>query len=372
MPKTGIGYYVYNLCKHLEQYDELEIAYIHKPFGRYVASFLKTISFPFKRILKNKYPKELAAFLFNVAMSPFSVLSKAKITKIDVKNFDLYHDPCHSIIPEFRQLRRVVDIHDLAAIKYPHWVNPEYRRQMGRDIKDLLNSNRIIVKSNYVKNELINDFNIDQNIIDVIPNALGATYRILKDKDEVKKYVSKFVKKDYILFTGTIEPRKNLKTLFKAFRIIRNKYDVALVIAGGFGWRFEEIIAFPKKLGIEKDVIFTSYASEQTLLYLYNFAKVLVFPSFYEGFGIPPLEAMACKTPVIASNSSSIPEVVGDAALTFNPHDYEELAYLMEKVLTSEELSEKLRRKGLERVKHFSWEKTAKMTIESYKKALGE
>ena len=369
-PKTGIGYYISNLCRHLELYEELSITPTYKPMGRFVAITLKTVSSPLKKTLKDKYPQRMAEILFDIAMSPFSISSKLKLRKIDIKDFDLYHDPCHSIIKEFKDIPRIVDIHDLAAIKYPEWVNPNYRKQMEKDLEDLLSSNRIIVKSQYIKNELVNDFGIDPSIIDVIPNALGSSYHVIGEKLGKREKLGKLIKKDYLLFTGTIEPRKNLETLFKAFRIIRNKYDLDLIVAGGFGWRFEEIITIPQELGIERNVMFTGYTSEKDLSLLYNYAKLFILPSLYEGFGIPPLEAMACGTPVIASNASAIPEVVGDAALLFNPHDHEELAHLIDKVLSSEELAANLREKGLERVKLFSWSKTAEITVQTYKKTL--
>jgi glycosyltransferase involved in cell wall biosynthesis len=180
----------------------------------------------------------------------------------------------------------------------------------------------------------------------------------------------KFTTKDYLLYVGTVDPRKNLKTLIRAFREINVKYGLALVIAGGSGWRYGDIVSFPEELGIKDDVVFTGYVDEETLLDLYNNALAFVYPSLYEGFGLPPLEAMACGVPVIVSNIPPLIEVAGDAALSFSPHDHEELAGLLDKLISSPSLRSDMIKKGTTRAKDYSWKRVAESTMRTYGRVL--
>jgi glycosyltransferase involved in cell wall biosynthesis len=146
---------------------------------------------------------------------------------------------------------------------------------------------------------------------------------------------------------------------------------VALVLAGGKGWLCDDILEIPRRLGIGDDVIFTGYVTEEELLYLYNSASAVVYPSLYEGFGLPVVEAMACGAPLIISDIPSLKEVAEDAALSFQPDDHEALASLLERVLWSESLRDDLRQRGLRRAADYSWERVAAMTIAAYRRALG-
>jgi glycosyltransferase involved in cell wall biosynthesis len=176
--------------------------------------------------------------------------------------------------------------------------------------------------------------------------------------------------KDFILFVSTIEPRKNLPTLLQAYRELRDKYkrDELLVLAGSKGWLWEEVYETVSRLKLEEHVAFLGRVPSADLLFLYNAARLLVHPSFYEGFGLTPLEAMTCGTPVIVSNTAALPEVVGDAGLMINPHDVEGLTVAMWRVLTEEELRQDLIAKGLKRAENFSWLNTAERTLEVYHK----
>jgi glycosyltransferase involved in cell wall biosynthesis len=167
-----------------------------------------------------------------------------------------------------------------------------------------------------------------------------------------------------------VEPRKNLKVLIKAFGAMRTKRNISLIIAGGFSYLYDDIISYPEELGLGDDVIFTGYVDEGTLLHLYNRALVFVYPSLYEGFGLPPLEAMSCGAPVIVSDIPPLREITGDAAMVFSPKDHEDLADKMSALLSSEQLRVEQREKGLARVREYSWEKVAGLTVRTYAKAL--
>jgi len=218
----------------------------------------------------------------------------------------------------------------------------------------------------------MNLLNLTEDKVDLIPLAPSSSFHLIEKHPSKPKQVKRFTIKDYILYVGTVEPRKGLKTLIRAFRETREKYDLSLVIAGGLGWLYSDIISYPKELGIDGDVIFTKYFDESSLFHLYRHASVFVYPSLYEGFGLPPLEAMTCGTPVIISDIPPLREVAGEAAITFTPEDHEALADVLDKVLSSESLRMELIHKGLQRAMEYSWQKVAAATVQTYRKALEE
>ena len=178
----------------------------------------------------------------------------------------------------------------------------------------------------------------------------------------------------YIFSVGTIEPRKNITGLLQAFACLRDKYGLAepvgLAIAGSKGWLYEETLETVRTLKLTDSVFFLGRVSDSDLHKLYVGARCHVHPAYYEGFGLPPLEAMACGTPTIVSNVSSLPEVVGDAALLVNPRDTEEIAVAMHRLLTDDDLHAELSEKGLQRAHTFSWEKAARRTLEVYRQVV--
>jgi len=186
----------------------------------------------------------------------------------------------------------------------------------------------------------------------------------------LKKYK---IDKKYILSVGTIEPRKNFITLIKAFNLIKhniNNFDYKLVIAGQTGWKSEATYRERTISPYREDILFTGRVSDKELVQIYNQAELFVYPSLFEGFGLPPLEAMSCGLPVIASKSSSLKEVVGDAGILVTAGDESELKKWILHVLENEEIKEELKRKSLVQVKKFSWEETAQKTINLYYKII--
>ena len=175
----------------------------------------------------------------------------------------------------------------------------------------------------------------------------------------------------YFLFVGTLDPRKNFLNIFKAFeRINPEIHDIHLIIIGGKGWKNNNFIKLIKSHPLKKYIHFTGYIFRDELQYYYKKALCLLFPSIYEGFGFPVLEAMSCGTPVITSNVSSMPEISGNAAITVNPGDVNALAESMMKLLNDKNLREKLITKGFERVLQFSWKRCAERTIKVFEKVL--
>jgi len=244
-----------------------------------------------------------------------------------------------------------------------------YKRQP----RTLKTADKIITVSNSTKNDLMNHFNIPKEKIRVIFEAADEKFKSLNNKEtkEVKyKYHLNF---PFILYVGGLAVHKNIPALIKAFYKVKKKgIQHKLVITGTKRWKYKEIFETIDKLDLQNDVVFTGYVSDEDLPALYNAADLFVYPSIYEGFGLPPLEAMACGTPVITSNTSSLPEVVGDAGIMVDPYDVNGLADAMHEVLANEGLRANMIKNGLERAKMFSWEKCARETLKVYEEVYNQ
>ena len=235
-------------------------------------------------------------------------------------------------------------------------------------------SDVIFTVSEHAKIDIAEKYKINNKKIIVTYNAVNNQFRRLT-ADELNqtelKNKFKISSDGYILSVGNLQPRKNLVRLIMAFKDIHIKnQDINLVIVGKKAWMFESIISEALDESICNNVIFTDYVSEDDLIRLYNGAKCFVYPSYYEGFGIPPLEAMACQTPVAVSNATSLPEVCGDAAVYFDPYDVNDMAKTIESILADEEKSEVLVERGKKRVDAFSWRKTSILIESTYKQLL--
>lgn len=224
-------------------------------------------------------------------------------------------------------------------------------------------ANKIMAISNSTKNDLIKYLDVEPSKIEVsYPGYDNKCFVPVNDKRVSGMVMQKYgIDEGYYLYVGTLEPRKNLVRLIKAFIRLKIQHSVRLklVVAGAKGWLYDDIFKLVQGSGMGKDIIFTGYVDYKDLPVLMSNAEALVYPSLYEGFGLPPLEAMACGTPVITSNVSSLPEVVGDAGIQVDPYNVDELANAMYSVIANSSLRQDLSRRGLERAKMFSWEKTA-------------
>jgi len=272
------------------------------------------------------------------------------------------------VAPIFTDSKIVITIHDLIPILYPDTYTM-IDRTYWRHVLPLFakTAEQIITVSESTKNDLVSLLNIDETKVSVTP--LGIDNRYKKPlKDNIMTINRYYLPDQYILYVGTLQPRKNLATLIYAFYKLKQVKQIKhkLVIVGKKGWLYNDIFKLVNKFNIASEVKFTGYVPDEDLPYLYNAADLFVYPSFYEGFGLPPLEAMACGTPVITSNTSSLPEVVGDAGIMVDPYDVDGLAQAMYEVLTNDDLREDLIKKGIERAKMFSWEKTARETLKVY------
>jgi len=286
---------------------------------------------------------------------------------------DLLHSP--DFIPPFhRNFKSVITIHDLAFLLYPHFLTQDSARYYGQIDQAVKSTDHIIAVSESTKQDTIRLLGVPDSKITVIYEATNPIYRPM-DRDQARERVRRiYGLEEYLLFVSTIEPRKNLPTLLHAFRDLVDQYKVntVLAIVGRKGWLSEGIEDLVDRLRLRDMIHFLGRVSTEELAYLYNGAQALVHPSFYEGFGLPPLEAMRCGIPVVCSNVSALPEVVGDAALLVPPEDPSEWTVAMWRVLHDQKLRDELQAKGYCRAECFSVEKTARKTLEVYKRVIFE
>jgi glycosyltransferase involved in cell wall biosynthesis len=286
---------------------------------------------------------------------------------------DLIHCPVN-IMPLMAGCKSVVTVHDLSFIrlkkshgKLQTWYLKNFTKLSCRK------ADKIIAVSESTKNDIVNCYGIDAGKIRVIYNGISDDFKVIEDIELQNVIRQKYDLPDkYILYVGTLEPRKNIPGLLKAFSMCLDKLPgYKLVIAGSKGWDYENIFTRIKELDLEERVVFAGYVENKHLPLMYNMARLFVYASFYEGFGLPLIESMACGTPVITSNISSLEEVSGDAALIVDPNKPAEIASAMTKVLLDSKVYEDMRSRGFKRAKDFSWKKTAQETWEVYKEVLG-
>lgn len=366
---AGIGRYTFNLVKYILKADKN---------NQY------TIYFNHLRTTKEKQIKISAmigdAKNVKIQISKVPDEWKNKILNISVpanylysSNLDILHEPHFTSVPKnLSSIKNLITtIHDVAFLHYPSHNGSRnsqvYNLQTKRAIEK---SKMIIADSESTKRDLEKFYNIKPENVRVVHLAAEEKFRVLPDeKIRAKKLNMIAGDSQFILSVCTLEPRKNLTLLLKAYANLPQdfKKTYKLVLIGGNGWNNEEFYKTIQELNLENYIILTGHVSDEDLVYYYNRASLFVYPSLYEGFGIPLLEAMSCGSPVISSNVSSMPEIVGKAGVLLSPHDEKAWIKAMREVATNRKLAQRLRQLGLQQVKKFSWEKTAKKTLEVYK-----
>lgn len=278
---------------------------------------------------------------------------------------DLFFMPIQAL-PFLHPKNSIITVHDLAYEIYPKAFTPFmlfYLKLTSR--WGVWRAKKIITVSDSTKNDVVRIYNADPNKITTAHLGLDESFKpVPYDRTQPVLDTYGLSYKKYIFFVGTLQPRKNLEKLVDAYLKLKNDYHIEekLVISGGKGWSWQPIM--DKINSARKDgVLYIEYAPFEHLKSLYSGATTLVLPALYEGFGLPPLEAMACGTPPSVSNISSLPEVVGDAGVYFDPSSVDSIAEGLMKILGDKQLQEELSKKGLERAKQFTWDKTAQTIL---------
>ena len=353
---AGVSRYIYHLMRYLPQVDSsIRLVAFTSERGA---------TFPDWEVRLSRLPthKPIVRMLWEQLCQPFCA-----------RGLHLLHAPVY-VSPLLGPCPTVVTIHDLSFIKLPQAFrasNRSYLRLFTR--LSVRRAARVIVVSENTRRDAALLLGIPLERIVVIPNGVDETFCPIQDQSRIAAFRRRRSIPDrIILFVGTIEPRKNVGTLIRAYAQLKEKgtVDHKLVIGGSKGWMYEPTFALVEELGLSDEVILPGFLSPEELPLWYNAAELFAYPSLYEGFGLPPLEAMACGTPVITSNVSALPEVVGKAGIMVGPHDVEAWAEAIQQVLLDAELRESLSNAGLERAARFSWHKTAEMTVDLYRSTM--
>ena len=265
----------------------------------------------------------------------------------------------------------VITVYDLSFLHFPERFPALQRLYLSSQTRrSCRKARRIITISESSRQDVHRFFGVPLKQIDVVVPGVDSIYGPLPEA-EIAAFRQKQGVARFVLHVGTLQPRKNIPVLIEAMARLDDS-ELKLVLVGGKGWLYDEIFRQVQTLGLEARVIFTGYVPDEDLPLWYNAAELLVFPSVYEGFGLPVVEAMACGTPVIAASRSSIPEAVGEAGLLFNPNDVETLANQITAVLTDIDLQHKLRQQGLKHAQTFSWARAGQETAVVYRRAMLE
>jgi glycosyltransferase involved in cell wall biosynthesis len=287
---------------------------------------------------------------------------------------DIYHGLDFVLPPLAGKARKVVTVYDLAFLQHPETAVPSLATYLNKVVPESVAAADVVAAiSHATKQALIEHYKTPPEKIIVIPCGIAPHFQRIKDPTLLEATRRKFdLRGPFILSVGTLEPRKNHLGLIKAFHEVqqKNENSAILAIAGGKGWLYEETQRIVTELKLEDKVRFLGRISDLELITLYSLADVFAFPSFFEGFGIPPLEAMACGAPVITSNTSSLPEVTGDAAILVDPHDTHALANAISRLLGDEQLQEDLRQKGCLQAQQYTWANAARKMLSVYQTLL--
>ncbi len=286
---------------------------------------------------------------------------------------DLLHSPVN-IQPVLLPCRGVVTVTDLSFMIFPQaFLGGQRFYQTLFTRLSVRRASRVVAISASTAQDLARFFAVPADRISIIYPGVDAAYGPIREQAGMAGFRRLHgLPERFILFVGTLEPRKNLLTLLEAYGEFKRRTarQYKLVLAGGKGWLYQSLFAAVEQLGLQDDVILPGFIPEGELPLWYNAAEVFVYPSLYEGFGLPPLEAMACGTPVIVSNASSLPEVVGDAAVLVDPHNVDEWVAALCRLCDDADMRAELCSRGLERAREFSWTRMAQETVRVYREVL--
>lgn len=285
---------------------------------------------------------------------------------------DLVFSP-HFNILKSKNTPRIITFHDLSFIHHPYFFSLKqiFWNWLQNYKAQAKEASKIIADSEFTKSDLINELEIPEEKISVVYPGINPLFRKLeRSHRELRAFQTKHsINFPYLLYLGTLEPRKNIPAVIRAFSHLKNSAtfrDLKLIIAGRTGWLYENILKEARASKYKSDIIFWGPVENRDRLFLYNLAETFVYPSFFEGFGFPPLEAQACGCPAVVSDRTSLPEVVADSALLINPWKIRDLKEALEEILTKESVRSKLIKTGFLNIKRFSWEKTTSQILQTF------
>jgi glycosyltransferase involved in cell wall biosynthesis len=364
-PRTGVGHYTLELARALaliSPADDFELV-SPAPFDPAVLNEIKLAGLP-NLHTANPKASSIRGHWWSIGLPLYA--RRARFDVFHGTNFD---------VPLWRRRRSVVTIHDLSAILYPetHRARMVRRSRLRLPLVTRI-SDLIITPTESVKREVCRHLGVRADKVRAIPSAARRSFQSLPFPQTAAVRKRLGIEEEFLLFVGTLEPRKNLLTLLRAFARIVSRTDLSpqLVIAGGEGWLMDEMFDFIRQADLSGRLLFTGYLSDEDLRALYSSCKVFIYPSIYEGFGLPPLEALACGAPVIAGRIEALQETLGNAARLVEPLDVDALAGNILELMQDEGQRLALAAAGPAQAAKFSWAETARLTLEVYRGLVSE
>lgn len=377
--KTGIGWMIKRLVDTLIRENESELQINESPENEYQLNYFVMRNQKKKTGILKEYNNKpchihccywmllgIYRRIWNIIPIPYSLFhgGKAEITQF----FNYY-------IPPGVRGKTALYVYDMVLKACPETMDIRTRRLMEKELEQSCKrADMIITISEFSKREIVKYMGIAPEKIEIVPCGVDLErYHPNYTEKEVKFSIEKYgISTGYLLYLGTLEPRKNIEKLIEAYELLKKekKSVPKLVIAGKKGWLYECIFSKVEALGLTDEVIFTGYIEDDDVPKLIKGAELFLFPSRYEGFGMPPLEAMACGTPVIASDAASLPEVVGDAGVLVNPESAEDIAEAIMTMMNDSEKRNQLRKLGIDRAQKYTWEHSAELLRECYLKII--
>lgn len=354
--ETGNETYIINLIRSLSQFDNHTNYFLYSPHPESLEVCQPlTERFYIRTVPTNAAPTRIL----------WGLPREAARDQVDVLHVT-YVAPPKTSIPI------VATVHDISYALFPETFSMRDKMILGTLVpRTLKKADAIITVSESSRKDIVERYGTPAEKIAVCYQPISAQHRQLADSAAVALAQATYgIAGRYVLAVGNLQPRKNLPRLIRAFASVKRAglYDGKLVLVGRSKWRESAIYDEVRELGLDDDVIFTGYVPEEDLVALYNAADVFVYPSLYEGYGLPPLEAMACGCPVVTGNTSSLPEVVGDAGIMVDPLSEDALADAIARLVGSPELRRELSQRGLQRVQRFTAEEAARVTMDVYQR----
>jgi glycosyltransferase involved in cell wall biosynthesis len=352
----GIGTYIRNLLRHLARLDrETEYVLLARPGD---CQTLGALGENFRTVSETS--------------GNYSIAEQITIPwRLRREHVGIFHAP-HYVLPPLVSCRSVVTIHDCIHLMFPQYLPNRLALAYARTSIAMASkrATRVLTVSESSKRDILRFVDVPADKIDVIHNAYDERFGVEPREEDVVRVRERYQLHDeFVLYAGNVKPHKNLGRLIEAFHLVRNRglHHLKLVLIGDQISKYAALRRAVHQHQLHQYVRFLGYLPEETLAVMYRLAGVFVFPSLYEGFGLPPLEAMASGTPVVTSNVSSLPEVAGDAALLADPYDPAAIADAIYRVLTEDSLRRDLRHRGLARAQQFSWEASVRRVHEIYR-----
>jgi glycosyltransferase involved in cell wall biosynthesis len=375
---SGVSWHTFFLLEEILRQDKQNEYALFYNSGRDISSRMPKFEQANVKVVATRYPNKIFNYLLQKILKwpkldKLLFLSKESVPALSVAEGDIFWSPHLNFTALSQGVRRILTVYDLSFLDAPQFFSARqnFWHKILNAPKFMAQADILVAISENTKRDMVRLLGIDENKIKVIYCGVEKDFRRLEKTDEnLAAIKGKYNLPDkFILYLGTIEPRKNISGLLEAFERIADKpefKDYQLVIVGGSGWKNSQIYRAIDNSKHGEKIKLVGYIDNSEKIYFYNLCSVFCYPSFYEGFGLPVLEAMACGAPVVTSNTSSLPEVVGDAALLIDPNDEQTIAEALNALMSNEKLREAYSARGLKRSKIFSWGKAASEYIKLF------